>query len=159
MSTYQQYLIDKVDVINLSLGVSEKEIDELSRKYYENAFKSIYDSGIPIICATGNTGEEDVYYPACSNYTISVGATTIDKEIASFSNYGNTLDFTAPGKGLILPYYTGDNTYNSDIVNANVKNSGTSFASPFVTSAIAMIKSENKQYTPNQIKSILIEKN
>ena len=28
------YLTNKVDVINLSLGVSEKEIDELSKKYY-----------------------------------------------------------------------------------------------------------------------------
>ena len=100
--------------------------------------------GLLIVCASGNKGEEDVYYPASSNYTIAVGATTIDKEIAQFSNYGNALDFIAPGKGLILPYYTGDNLYNEDIVNVTIKNSGTSFASPFVTSAIAMIKQKIK---------------
>ena len=95
-----------------------------------------------MVCASGNKGEEKVYYPACSNYTIAVGAVDSNKQIASFSNYGNTLDFTAPGRGLILPYYTGDSTYNSDIVNANISNSGTSFASPFITSAIAMVYKE-----------------
>ena len=148
---------NKVDVINLSLGIDENEIDANSKKYFDEFIKSIYNSGVMIVCASGNKGEDNVYYPACSNYTIAVGATTIDKEIAQFSNYGNTLDFTAPGKGLILPYYTGDNLYNEDIVNINIKNSGTSFASPFITSAIAMIKTENKNYTSEQVKNILIQ--
>ena len=148
---------NKVDVINLSLGIDENEIDANSKKYFDEFIKSIYNSGVMIVCASGNKGEENIYYPANSNYTIAVGATTIDKEIAQFSNYGNTLDFTAPGKGLTLPYYTGDNLYNEDIVNVNIKNSGTSFASPFVTSAIAMIKTENKNYTSEQVKNILIQ--
>ena len=150
-------LSNKVDVINLSLGIDENEIDTNSKKYFDEFIKSIYNSGVMIVCASGNKGEENVYYPASSNYTIAVGATTTDKEIALFSNYGNTLDFTAPGKGLVLPYYTGDNIYNSDVINANISNSGTSFASPFVVSAIAMIKSENINYTPIQIKNILVE--
>lgn len=150
-------LSNKVDVINLSLGIDEAEIDSNSKKYFEEFIKSIYDSGTMIVCASGNKGEENVYYPASSNYTIAVGAVDSNKQISSFSNYGNTLDFTAPGRGLILPYYTGDNIYNSDIVNVNISNSGTSFASPFITSAIAMIKSENIDYRPTQIKNLIIE--
>ena len=150
-------LSNKVDVINLSLGIDEAEIDANSKKYFDEFIKSIYDSGTMIVCASGNKGEENVYYPACSNYTIAVGAVDSNKQISSFSNFGDTLDFTAPGKGLTLPYYTGDNLYNEDIVNVNIKNSGTSFASPFVTSAIAMIKTENKNYTSEQVKNILIQ--
>ena len=148
---------NKADVINLSLGINENEIDANSRQILDQAIKSIYDSGVMIVCASGNDGEENVYYPASSKYTIAVGATTIHKEIASFSNYGDNIDFVAPGKTLILPYYTGDSMYNVDLDNFTKKNSGTSFASPFVSSAIAMIKSENKNYTIEEVKNILKE--
>ena len=148
-------LSNKVDVINLSLGIDENEIDTNSKKYFDEFIKSIYNSGVMIVCASGNKGEENVYYPASSNYTIAVGAVDSDKQIASFSNFGNTLDFTAPGKYLTLPYYTSDNLYNSEVPNS--KSSGTSFASPFISSAIAMIKSENKNYTSEQVKNALIQ--
>lgn len=148
-------LSNKVDVINLSLGIDETEIDAKSKMYFDEFIKSIYNSGTMIVCASGNKGEENVYYPASSNYTIAVGAVDSDKQIASFSNFGNTVDFTAPGKYLILPYYTSDNLYNSEVPNS--RSSGTSFASPFVTSAIAMIKTENKNYTSEQVKNILIQ--
>lgn len=148
---------NKVDVINLSLGMSEKEINETTKTYCEEFFKAFYDLGIPVVCASGNKGEEDIYYPASSKYTIAVGATTINKEIASFSNYGNSLDFVAPGEALILPYPTTDTYYTEEGSVHKVNNKGTSFAAPFVTSAIAMIKSENRQYTFEQIKNNLIE--
>ena len=146
---------DKADVINLSLGINEKEIDANSIQILEQALKNIYESGAIIVCASGNDGEENVYYPASSEYTIAVGATTIQKEIASFSNYGNSIDFVAPGKTLTLPYYTGDTIYNVDL--DDTYNSGTSLATAFISSAIAMIKSENKSYTIEQVKNILKE--
>lgn len=150
-------IANKADVINLSLGINENEIEANSRQILEQAIKNIYDSGAIIVCASGNDGEENVYYPASSDYTIAVGAATIHKEIASFSNYGNSIDFVAPGKSLTLPYHTGDTIYNVDLDNYNKKNSGTSFASPFISSAIAMIKSENKSYTIEQVNRILKE--
>ena len=150
-------IANKADVINLSLGIKESEIASGSRQVLDQAIKKIYDSGVMIVCASGNDGEESVYYPASSDYTIAVGAATIHKEIASFSNYGNSIDFVAPGKSLTLPYHTGDTIYNVDLDNYNKKNSGTSFASPFISSAIAMIKSENKSYTIEQVNRILKE--
>lgn len=149
---------DKVDIINLSLGESESKFPSETKAIIEQSLKSVYDSGTVIVCAAGNSGEEDVYYPASSNYTIAVSAITSEKNIASFSNYGSTIDFSAPGQGLILPYYTGDNLYNSSFdptSEAYSQNSGTSFAAPFVTSAFAMVLSENKNYTIDQMKNIL----
>ena len=140
----------KVDIINLSLGINEKEIDANSIQILEQAIKRICDSGVIIVCASGNDGEENVYYPASSAYTIAVGATTTNKKITSFSNYGNIIDFVAPGEELTLPYYTGDMSYKDN-------RRGTSFAAPFIASAIAMIKSENKSYTLEQVKQVLKE--
>lgn len=149
---------DSVDVINLSLGLDKSKLNSKTIEIAEKVLKEAYDDNKIIICATGNDGKESVYYPACSDYTISVGATTHDNEIAKFSNYGETVDFSAPGQALILPYYTGDNLYNSSFEPGSDeynKNSGTSFATPFVSAAATLIKSENQNYSVEEVKNIL----
>ena len=147
----------KVDVINLSLGSKDEEISSEARQLFETVIKRVYNSGVLMVCASGNEGEENVSYPANSDYTIAVGAVDIQKQITSFSNFGSTVDFVAPGKGLEMPFMTGDNIYNSDAIHENAKNSGTSFATPFISAAIALIKSENKNATVHQVKNILID--
>ena len=152
-------IIDKVDVVNVSLGIDESELPSSTKAMGEKMLKPVYDSGKVIVCASGNDGKESVYYPASSQYTIAVSAIDNQKNISSFSNYGSTVDFAAPGQGLILPYYTGDNLYNSSFGSSSAeyqKNSGTSFASPFVVADFAMLKSENKNYTVEEMKNILI---
>ena len=152
-------IIDKVDVVNVSLGIDESELPSSTKAMGEKMLKPVYDSGKVIVCASGNDGKESVYYPASSQYTIAVSAIDSQKNISSFSNYGSTVDFAAPGQGLILPYYTGDNLYNSSFASSSAeyqKNSGTSFASPFVVADFAMLKSENKNYTVEEMKNILI---
>ena len=149
-----------VDIINLSFGIDESELNNEMKIFTDTVLKQIYDAGKTVVCAAGNDGEENVLYPASSEYTIAVSALDIDDNIASFSNYGDEVDFAAPGKGLILPYYTGDNLYNSDFSPSSEEynsNSGTSFATPFVSSAIALIESENPDYTIEQIEDVLID--
>ena len=150
-------LINKVDVINLSLGVYESELKTGSKEIYEKTFKDVYDAGISVVCATGNDGIENVYYPASSNYTFAVGSVLNSTTYAPFSNYGNSVDFVAPGYNLTLPYYKGDTLYNKDITSEETSNSGTSFSSPYITSAISMIKTENKDYSVNSVKNELIK--
>ena len=156
LSTITNY----VDVINLSLGVDKNELDSGAMAITESVFRQIYNSGKAVICASGNDGEENVLYPASSEYTIAVSAIDINDNISSFSNYGDTVDFAAPGEGLILPYYTGDNLYNADFEPSSEEyqmNSGTSFAAPFVSAAVALIKAENTNYTISQIEDLLID--
>lgn len=151
-------ICDKVDLMNLSLGISKDKLPINTINVCELVLKQVYEKNKIIICATGNEGKENVYYPAASEYTIAVSATDIDNKIAYFSNYGDTVDFAAPGMRLVLPHYTGDSLYNSSFPLNSVeysRNSGTSFASPFIASAVALIKSENKNYTISQIKKIL----
>ena len=153
-------IANKVDAINLSLGIKETEITSDARALGEEVLKQLYDGGKIVVCASGNDGEENVYYPASSQYTFAVSALNTENSIATFSNYGSTIDFAAPGQGLILPYYTGDNLYNasfSETSDEYKKNSGTSFAAPFVTAAASLIKAENTNYTVQQVKDVLEE--
>ena len=153
-------IASKVDVLNVSFGADESKITAEAKAIGESILKPIYEAGKTVVCAAGNDGTESVYYPASSQYTIAVSAVDSQNQIASFSNYGNSIDFTAPGKGLILPYYTGDNLYNSSFSEDSAeysKNSGTSFASPFIAADFAMLKSENPKYSITDMKNILIE--
>ncbi len=148
----------KVDLLNVSLGISKNKLSQDMLNISESVLKEVYDKNKLITCASGNDGTENVYYPASSEYTIAVSATDVSNNIASFSNYGDTIDFAAPGVALVLPFYTGDNLYNSNFPTTSYeyqRNSGTSFASPFIAAAVALVKSENQNYTVNQVKNVL----
>ncbi len=143
----------KVDIINLSLGVSRSKIKQEIFDEYENVFKELSsDEKSPIIvCATGNDSKngiiEPVCYPASSSYTIAVSALTQNSdrtlEIANYSNCGSQVDFSAPGTDLILANYQNQIGY--------VRGSGTSFATPFVSSALALIKTEYPDYSKDML--------
>ena len=153
-------IVDKVDILNVSLGIDEAELPASTKAMGERMLKPVYESGKVIVCAAGNDGKESVCYPASSQYTIAVSAIDYNSQITSFSNYGSTIDFSAPGQGLVLPYYTGDNLYNTNLDESSAeyaKNSGTSFASPYIAADFAMIKSENPKSSIESMKNILIE--
>ena len=138
---------DKVDIINLSLGLEPSEIDSNTLEMCEKRFKSIYDLGVITTCAAGNDGENYVYYPACSSYTMAVSSIDSNNQFADFSNYGNEVDFALPGVDLIIPS-------NKDNTKYYV-GSGTSFSTPFLSAAIALIKTENYNYSISQVMNVL----
>ena len=85
-------------VINMSLefstSVKASEIpDIMAAIRYANGKGSI------VIGSTGNEGEAQVAYPARASLVVSVGATTDNGCLASFSNDGVGLDLVAPGGG------------------------------------------------------------
>ena len=80
------------DVINMSLGGSS------SSATLENAVRYAYERGVVIFAASGNDGRRRVGYPAAyDEYVIAIGATDYDERKTSYSNYGDELDFVAPG--------------------------------------------------------------
>jgi subtilisin family serine protease len=115
------------DVINMSLGIRhtggglphEEVVDYAKRK------------GVTIVAASGNDGTEDLYYPGALPHVIAVGAFDADGEVAGFSTYGKQVSFVAPGTDI----------YSSYLDHAYAFSSGTSHATPFVTGAVAMLKS------------------
>ena len=94
-----------------------------------------------IVSSAGNDGSENPFYPAAYNNVMSVASTTSSDAKSNFSNYGTTIDISAPGSSIQTTAY--DNAYSSV--------SGTSFSSPIVAGAAALVWSKFPNYTAIQV--------
>ena len=109
--------------------------------------------GIFICASTGNGSSGTItQYPASYSAVYGIGATTSSDLRASFSNYGNIVDISAPGATILTTDLTGTNGYNAGNY-ASV--SGTSFSCPITAAAGALILYRNSNLTEVQVMSIL----
>ena len=124
----------KADVINMSFGsygVSESE---------RQAIESAKQNNIITVAAAGNDNLSTEMYPAAFDNTISVASVDSSLNKSTFSNYGSTIDFAAPG---------------TSIKSINGIMSGTSMATPHAASAVAILKGYNKNLTLADTKELL----
>lgn len=97
--------------------------------------------GAVVFASAGNDGQLKNTYPASYNYVYNIAATNnIDKK-ASFSNFGYTVDMSAPGQ----------NIYSTQANNTYATNSGTSMASPIAAGAAGIVKSFYPGYNGQQV--------
>ena len=145
-------------VINASFGQdggqSQTEIDAITR---------LNTSGVILVAAAGNGGTDNIgdnnngsapFYPA--SYTnsniISVGATDRNDNKTGFSNFGSTaVDLFAPGDNIYSTRTGSDTSYGSG--------SGTSFAAPVVSGALALLVAEYPNDTVSQRVNRLVSTN
>src|SRR6218665_1022068 len=111
--------------------------------------KAATDSGITIIAAAGN-GAEDLDHPYYNSYNqrgnsgaIIVGAGTPDTNhsIVSFSTYGSRINLQGWGYNVLSAGYGYFTQYDNDYNRTYIYFSGTSSATPVVTSAFALVQS------------------
>ena len=102
-----------------------------------NAISRLNTDGVVFVAAAGNDGADNngsaPFYPASYPQTnvISVGATTSSDDLWSSSNYGNSaVDLMAPGVTITSTRHDNDQAYGAG--------SGTSYAAPIVTGAVAL---------------------
>ncbi len=109
------------------------------------------DDGVKtiVVAAAGNDTTCDPFYPAAYPWVIAVGSVDPDGKRSDFSNYGPWVDVYARGRDLVNAFPVGTYTchypQNIDPVtgphvrqfDGMAKWSGTSFATPIVTGAIA----------------------
>lgn len=124
----------KADVINMSFTAVAEDPS------LATALLAAKQQNIIGVAAAGNDNSSAYYYPASNPNTISISAVDSRLNLASFSNYGSTIDFAAPGV---------------NILSINGTMSGTSMAAPHVASAVAVLKSFNKSLTFDNTKEVL----
>lgn len=150
-----------VDIINCSLGST------MNLPATETAINNAYSSGIAIMCASGNSGDNTTMYPASMNNVLAVGSSNTSNQRALFSTYGSWLDVVAPG-GEVDTWPPPSNiyeaiwtTYVASVADTSegltpgeayiVGGVGTSFASPYAAGLGALIKNLNLGYSPDDI--------
>ncbi|MDO8209894.1 S8 family serine peptidase [Conexibacter sp. CPCC 206217] len=140
-------------VINMSLefstSVRSSEIPDIM-----SAIRYANELGAVVVGSTGNEGEAQVAYPARAALVVSVGATTDQGCLASFSNDGIGLDIVAPGGGdnatlsedpNCQPNRAGHDifqmTYAGSVGRFGLPSGydGTSMAAPHVSAAAALV--------------------
>ncbi len=125
-------------IINMSFG------DDKFSFLLKDAIRFAYDNGVMMVASSGNSSSDLPHYPSSFSEVISVGASDENDYVASFSNYGSTLDLVAPGVSILTT--ANDGTYGSV--------SGTSAAAPFVTGAAAVLMGY-KSFETEEIKQII----
>ena len=128
-------IYQNVDVINISLGSKVELMSTQSRRDFDSFLRKVKESGVVVCCAAGTAGISPIEYPAISSHALGVSSIDKNKEISSFSNYGTGVDYAMPGEDIEVPDYSAEDSYYIG--------GGTSYASPLLAAAAALVKSEN----------------
>ena len=137
----------EVDIINLSVGGSQKE-DE----FMAEAISIAADSGCVVVCAAGNyngSGQQSqIDFPAINENTIAVTAAKSSEETvlfdSSYSRYGSGVDFIAPGTSILSTY-----------LNGRKYSRGTSMACPMVSGTYALLMEADPEAAADELTQLL----
>ncbi len=134
-----QAVDDGAQIINLSLGGPKHSPILESAVAYAHAHRVL------LVAGSGNEGEERVFYPAAYPTTVAVGGISAAGHLAPFSNTGPEIDLVAPATGI----------HTAGAGDQLIEVSGTSFAAPFVTGAVAALLSEEPSLNAEQALELL----
>ena len=127
-------------VINLSLAGGANPV-------LADAVAYAQSRGVLVVAAAGNAGSATPVYPAAYTGVVAVGSTSSDGLHASaFSNRGAWVDLVAPGESVVS---TGTTT------GGYASYDGTSFASPIVAAAAALLFASHPTFTADDVASRL----
>lgn len=129
-------------VINMSLGGYGDS------PLLTEACNYAFSKNVVVVAAAGNSSMDAANFsPACIPGVITVAATDMQNSLAEFSNYGSTVEISAPGVNIMstLP----GNEYEAY--------DGTSIAAPFVSAACALVISKNPSLSLIEVEQYLTD--
>jgi subtilisin family serine protease len=158
--TYASALIDGLykcrdagaKVISMSLGGAYYTDQE------NTMFQEMYNfNGILSVAAAGNSGNNELSFPASYDNVLSVGAVDSSKALAFFSQYNNYVDLVAPGVAIWSTLPTSFCEICSELGNTKYGPlDGTSQATPFVSGIAALLMSSNPSLSVETITNALL---
>ena len=145
--------IDWVTTNHQSPAVANMSLGGGASTALDNAVRSSIASGVSYAIAAGNGNQGGIaqdackYSPARVAEAMTIGATDRTDKKASWSNFGNCVDWFAPGVSITSAWYTGSTATNTI--------SGTSMATPHTTGVAALYLQTHQSATPQQVRDAL----
>ena len=140
------YAVDNgAKILNNSWGGSSYSQAVYDAISYANAHDVLF------IAAAGNSSSNNDAYPSYpANYdlpnVISVASTDHSDQLSNFSNFGMTVDLAAPGSDIL-----------STVINGGYESfSGTSMATPYVSGAAVLLRSNFPKLSALETKELLL---
>ncbi|MER5306775.1 S8 family serine peptidase [Streptomyces sp. NPDC002773] len=107
---------------------------------------TLFNQGVATVVAAGNNGYANaVNAPGCVSSALTVGSTTDDDQLSTFSNRGPLLDLLAPGTGIVSSVPGG----------GYASKNGTSMAAPHVAGALAILRQAHPGKTLAELEALL----
>lgn len=136
-------------VLNLSLGGRGA-----CGATMQNAINGAIGRGSSVVVAAGNSNADAVnFMPANCNGVVTVAAHSSNGHRAWFSNYGATVEVSAPGVGIWSTLNTGTQGPITDTYDSY---SGTSMAAPHVAGVVALMLAADPGLSPAQVSTNLL---
>ena len=127
------------DVINFSILLQK---DEVNKAYNDAIDYAVNEKGVTFVTVSGNYNSNTANFRPSDKENVIVTA-NIDSNIERnrSSNYGKTVDVSAPGTNVLGACYLG----------GYWEKTGTSVSAPHITALAAMLKVMNPKLTPAQV--------
>lgn len=125
----------------------------------KDAIQYAEDRGVIVVAAAGNSNLDAAgFSPAGIPAVVTVASTDSQDQLSQFSNWGDSIDFAAPGGNgdvdnpidLILSTFPRAHNNYGELF-------GTSMAAPFVTGLAALVLSVNLEFTKEQVLKFMRE--
>lgn len=154
-------LTEGADVVNNSWGGAGRNL------LIESLVDALHGAGAVVVAAGGNSAQlTHLYFPTNAENALSVGASTAQDTLSSFSNFGVKLDVVAPGGNtlglggdVLSPVPVSSWLPGPVLVGAQGERykamPGTSMAAPHVAALAAMLRQQHPTWSVEEVRAAI----